>query len=308
MRYLYKGSPCSIRPSILRGNVRLKALVEPGDPERLATGFQFTEGPVWHPDGFLLFSDIPAARIYAWRRDGRVSVWREASGNSNGLTFDRSGRLLACEHGNRRVSAAQPDGTIDVLADTYEGKRLNSPNDLVTRSDGMVYFTDPPYGIEPLPSEQPCNGVYCVRPDGIIVRVLDDFDRPNGLAFSPDEAVLYVDDSRRRHIRAFDVQADGTLQNSRVIADMDHPQPGSPDGMKIDQAGNLYVAGATGVWVFERDGTHLGVIVTPERPSNCAWGDRDGCSLYITARTSVYRVRVSIPGTPPYVAPEGRSG
>jgi gluconolactonase len=286
--------------------VRLKALVEPGDPERLATGFQFTEGPVWHPDGFLLFSDIPAARIYAWRPDGRVSIWREASGNSNGLTFDRSGRLLACEHGNRRVSVAQADGTVVALTDTYEGKRLNSPNDLVVRSDGSVYFTDPPYGIEPLPAEQPCNGVYCVRPDGTILRVLDDFDRPNGLAFSPDETILYVDDSRRRHVRAFDVQADGTLQNSRVIADMDHPQPGSPDGMKIDQAGNLYVAGATGVWVFQPDGTHLGVIVTPERPSNCAWGDDDGCSLYITARTSLYRVRVSVPGTPPYVAGKQR--
>lgn len=280
--------------------MRLKALVESGDPERLATGFQFTEGPVWHPNGLLLFSDIPAARIYAWRRDGRVAVWREASGNSNGLTIDRSGRLLACEHGNRRVSITERDGTVTPLAETFDGKRLNSPNDLVMRSDGTVYFTDPPYGIEPLPSEQPCNGVYRVQPDGTIDRVLDDFDRPNGLAFSPDESVLYVDDSRRRHVRAFDVLPDGTLHNSRVIADMDHPQPGSPDGMKVDQAGHVYVAGATGVWVFEPDGTHLGVIVTPERPSNCAWGDADGRSLYITARTSVYRVRVHIPGMLPY--------
>ena len=283
--------------------MRLKALVESGDPERLATGFQFTEGPVWHPKGFLLFSDIPAARIYAWRPDGRVSVWREGSGNSNGLTIGHDGRLLACEHGNRRVSITEGDDTVVTLADSYEGKRLNSPNDLVMGSDGSVYFTDPPYGIEPLPSEQPCNGVYRVRPDGAVERIFDDFDRPNGLAFSPDGSVFYVDDSRRRHVRAFDVQPDGTFTNSRVIADMDHPQPGSPDGMKVDREGHLYVAGATGVWVFEPDGTHLGVIVTPERPSNCAWGDADGRSLYITARTSLYRVRVTVPGTPPYATP-----
>lgn len=278
--------------------MKLKSLIEPGDPERIATGFQFTEGPVWHPDGYLLFSDIPASRIYRWDPDGTVSVWREPSGNSNGLTFDRQGQLIACEHGNRRVSRTEPDGSVTTLADSYNGHRLNSPNDVVVRSDGLIYFTDPPYGIQPEEREQPCNGVYCIRPDGTITLVADDFDRPNGLAFSPDESILYIDDSPRRHVRAFKVQPDGTLTGGEVIADMDHPQPGSPDGMKIDQEGHLYVTGATGVWVFEPNGTLLGVVVTPERPANCAWGDEDYRTLYITARTSLYRIRVKVPGIP----------
>lgn len=275
--------------------MKLKSLVEAGDPEQLATGFQFLEGPVWHPDGYLFFSDIPASRIYKWS-DGAAEIWREPTGNSNGLTLDLQGRLIACEHSGRRVSRAT-NGTIEPLAEHYEGRRLNSPNDVVVRSDGIVYFTDPPYGIEPEQREQPCNGVYRVLTDGTIERLVDDFDRPNGLAFSPDESILYIDDSPRRHVRAFDVRPDGTLTNSRIIADMDHPQPGSPDGMKIDQQGHLYVTGATGVWVFEPDGTLLGVIATPERPANCAWGD-DYYSLYITARTSLYRIRTKVPGRP----------
>ena len=278
--------------------MKLKSLVEPGDPERLATGFQFTEGPVWMPDGYLLFSDIPASRIHSWSPEGQVEVWREPSGNSNGLTVDRQNRLIACEHGNRRVSRTEADGTVIALADRYQGKQLNSPNDVVVKSDGTVYFTDPPYGIEPKEREQPCNGVYRILPDGAVELLVDDFDRPNGLAFSPDESILYIDDSPRRHVRAFDVRRDGTWTNSRIIADMDHPQPGSPDGMKIDAGGHLYVAGATGVWVFEPDGTRLGVIVTPERPANLAWGDADRKTLYVTARTSLYRIRVKVPGLP----------
>jgi gluconolactonase len=276
--------------------MKLRSLVESGDPELLATGFQFTEGPVWLPDGYLLFSDIPADRIYEWAPDGDATVWREPSGNSNGLTLDRQGRLIACEHGNRRVSRMTADGTVDALVDRYHDNRLNSPNDVVVKSDGTVYFTDPPYGIEPEEREQPCNGVYRILNGGALELMVDDFDRPNGLAFSPDESILYIADSPRRHVRAFDVLPDGSLTNSRVFADMDHPQPGSPDGMKVDEEGHLYVAGATGVWVFEPDGTHLGVIVTPERPANCAWGDPDRKSLYITARTSLYRIRVKVPG------------
>lgn len=276
--------------------MKLRSLVESGDPELLATGFQFTEGPVWLPDGYLLFSDIPADRIYKWVPDGDVTVWREPSGNSNGLTLDRQGRLIACEHGNRRVSRMMADGTVDALVDRYHDNRLNSPNDVVVKSDGTVYFTDPPYGIEPEEREQPCNGVYRILNGGALELMVDDFDRPNGLAFSPDESILYIADSPRRHVRAFDVLPDGSLTNSRVFADMDHPQPGSPDGMKVDEEGHLYVAGATGVWVFEPDGAHLGVIVTPERPANCAWGDPDRKSLYITARTSLYRIRVKVPG------------
>lgn len=276
--------------------MKLKKVVESGDPERLATGFQFTEGPIWLPDSSLLFSDIPANRIYRWTVENNIEVWREPTGNSNGLTLDREGRLIACEHTTRRVSRTEVDGTVVTLADQYQGKRLNSPNDVVVKSDGTIYFTDPPYGIEPEMREQPCNGLYRILVDGTLELLIDDFDRPNGLAFSPDESVLYVDDSPRRHVRAFDVQADGRLTNSRVLADMDHPQPGSPDGMKVDEEGHLFVTGATGIWVFEPDGTHLGVVVTPERPANCAWGDADRKSLYITARTSLYRIRVMAPG------------
>ncbi|NWG22652.1 MAG: SMP-30/gluconolactonase/LRE family protein [Chloroflexi bacterium] len=278
--------------------MKLKSLVEPGDPERIAGGFEFTEGPVWHPEGFLIFSDIPANRQYRWHPGDGVSVWREPTGNSNGLTLDRQNRVIACEHGGRRVSRAEPGAAPVTLADSYGGRRLNSPNDVVMKSDGTIYFTDPPYGIQPEEREQPCNGVYRILPDGTIELLVDDFDRPNGLAFSPDETTLYIDDSPRRHVRAFDVLPDGRLANSRIIADMDHPQPGSPDGMKIDVEGHLYVTGATGVWVFEPDGACLGVIVTPERPANCAWGDADRQTLYITARTSLYRIRTRVPGLP----------
>lgn len=278
--------------------MKLKSLIVSGDPECLATGFQFTEGPIWMPDGYLLFSDIPADRIYKWTPEEGARVWREPSGNSNGLTLDRQNRLLVCEHGNRRVSRVEADGTLTSLADRYRGKRLNSPNDIVVKSDGTIYFTDPSYGIRPEEQEQPFNGLYRILADGTVELLAGDFVLPNGLAFSADESVLYVADSHYRHVRALDVLADGTLTNSRVLADMDHPQPGSPDGMKIDVEGNLYVAGATGMWVFEPDGTCLGIIVPPERPANCAWGDVDRQSLYITARTSLYRIRVKVPGLP----------
>jgi len=279
--------------------MKLRTLIEAGEPDRLATGLLFTEGPLWLPEGKLIFSDIPKDRIYALTPQGDLSVWREPSGNSNGLTLDPQGRLLACEHGNRRVSRTELDGTVVALVDRFEGKRLNSPNDIVTRSDGVVYFTDPPYGIEPEEREQPCNGVYACWPDGLLRRIGEDFERPNGLAFSPDESVLYINDSYHRHVRAFDVRADGTVANSRVIADMDHPQPGSPDGMKVDVEGHLYVAGATAVWVFEPDGELLGWVATPERPANLAWGDADAMSLYVTARTSIYRIRTKVAGLRP---------
>lgn len=276
--------------------MKLKSLIEAGDPEQIATGFQFTEGPVWHPEGYLIFSDIPASRTYTWRPDGTVAIFREPSGNANGLTLDHERYLIACEHSGRRVSRVAADGTAVTLVDSYGGKRLNSPNDVVVKSDGTIYFTDPPYGIEPEQREQPCNGLYRITLKGELELLIDDFDRPNGLVFSADESLLYVDDSPRRHVRVFDVRPDGTLANSRIFADMDHPQPGSPDGMKIDTEGHLFVTGATGVWVFEPDGTCLGVITTPERPANCAWGDADRQTLYITARTSLYRVRTTVPG------------
>jgi gluconolactonase len=283
--------------------MKMKSLIESGDPELLDTGFEFTEGPLWMDDLGLLFSDIPADKIYKWTEEGGTKIWRDGSGNANGLAQDIEGRLIACEHGTRRVSRTDSDGSVITIASEYQGGRLNSPNDIVTHSSGQIYFTDPPYGIEEADREQPVNGVYRITLDGDLVLLTDDFTRPNGLAFSPDESTLYIDDSGKRHVRVFDVLPDGDISNSRLFADMDHPQPGSPDGMKVDVEGNIYVAGATGLWVFDPDGHMLGVIVTPERPSNCAWGDKDRQTLYITARTSIFRIRTKIPGIAPGTAP-----
>jgi len=265
---------------------------------RLATGFQFTEGPVWFAEEHcLLFSDIPANLILKMKPDRQVTIFRQPSGHSNGLTRDREGRLIACEHGTRRVTRTEEDGSITVLADKFQGKRLNSPNDVVVKSDGAVYFTDPSYGIKPEQQEQPVQGVYRLLPDGNDLSVVaDDFVKPNGLAFSPDERKLYVDDSARRHIRVCDVAGDGSLSRSRLFHDMNVEQAGSPDGMKVDRYGHVYCTGPGGVWVFDQEGGHLGTVLTPEKPSNCAWGDEEWCSLYITARTSVYKIRVNSPG------------
>jgi gluconolactonase len=266
--------------------------------ERLATGFNFTEGPVWFYDGeYLLFSDIPKNRILKLASDGRVTTFRQPSGNSNGLTRDREGRLIACEHGNRRVSRTERDGKMTVVAESFQGKKLNSPNDVVVRSDGCIYFTDPPYGIKPEQQEQRIQGVYRLSPDMRELSLLvDDFERPNGLAFSPDEKKLYINDSARRHIRVFDVASDGFLNNGRLFSDMNVGAPGAPDGMKVDVRGRVYCTGPRGVWVFDQRGLHLGTVITPEKPANCAWGGIDWRSLYITARTSVYRIRASTPG------------
>jgi gluconolactonase len=226
-----------------------------------------------------------------------VEIFREPSGNSNGLTRDRKGRLIACEHGNRRVTRTEKNGSIKTLADKFQGKKLNSPNDVVTKSDGAIYFSDPSYGIKLDEQEQPVQGVYHLSPDGKeLSLVADDLARPNGLAFSPDEKKLYIDDSERRHIRVFNVQDDGSLSGGAVFYDMNVSTPGAPDGMKVDVEGHVYCTGAGGVWVFDAQGKHLGTIVTPEKPSNCAWGDDDWQSLYITAVTSVYKIRVNTPG------------
>ncbi len=270
----------------------------PRQINRLATGFRFTEGPIWHHSGgVLLFSDIPADTIYQLESDGGVSIFRQPSGHANGLTSDRQGRLIVCEHGNRRVTRTEFDGTITVLAHTFEGKPLNSPNDVVVAKDDSIYFTDPPYGIKPHQQQQPVQGVYHISPDGHLTRVVDDFDRPNGLAFNLDGTQLYIDDSsKRRHVRVFDVQPDGTLSNGRLFYNMASDKSGSPDGMTVDSQGNLYCTGPGGIWVFDASGQHLGTIVLREQPSNCTWGDHDNCSLYITACTSVYRIRCSQPG------------
>ena len=266
---------------------------------RVATGFRFTEGPVWFSRGnYLLFSDIPANTIFKLSANGLVSVFRKPSGHSNGLTIDGVGRLITCEHGTRRVTRTEPNGFVTVMADRFEGKRLNSPNDIVVKSNGTIYFTDPPYGIKPNQQEQPIQGVYKLVPDTTdMVVVVSDFEKPNGLAFSPDEKTLYIDDSStRRHIRAFDVLPNGNIANGRLFHDMSNEEKGNPDGMKVDRNGTLFCTGPGGVWVFHPKGQHLGTIVTPEKPANCAWGDDDLRTLYITAKTSVYAIRVNTPG------------
>jgi gluconolactonase len=281
-----------------KGTIVKETDLQAGEVERLATGFKFVEGPVWQREGYWLFSDIPSNRIHRISPQGSVKIYREPSGNSNGLTINRAGRLLACEHGNRRVSISDIGGSEETLVDSYEGKRLNSPNDVVVHSNGAVYFTDPPYGIKPPDQmEQDHAGVYRVDPDGEIQLLVADFEKPNGLAFSPDESVLYIDDSHHQHIRAFDVAADGTLSNGRLFADLAHESDGVPDGMKVDQEGNVYATNSLGIWVHDHHGEFLGLITLPEIPANCAWGD-DGQSLFITARTSVYRVRTTVPGVP----------
>ena len=292
--------------------------------EKLAGGFLFTEGPVWVPrtdetDGYLLFSDPNNNVIYRWTQDGQLSIFMTKSGyrgvdiseygqpGSNGLTLDAQGRLTINQHGNRRVVRMEKNGQLTVLADRYEGKRLNSPNDLVYKSDGALYFTDPPFGLpkffDDRRKELPYSGVYRVSPDGQQVKLLTtDLKGPNGLAFSPDEKYFYVDDwdPEKKIIMRYDVQPNGTLADGKVFFDMTSAEgEDALDGMKIDQRGNLYVSGPGGLWIISPEGKHLGTIVGPEHPHNFAWGDDDGKTLYLCARTGLYRIRLNIPGIRP---------
>ncbi|MBM3215870.1 SMP-30/gluconolactonase/LRE family protein [Candidatus Poribacteria bacterium] len=268
--------------------------------ERVATGFLFVEGPVWDTKrARLIFSDIPADRQYQWREGAtEAALYREPTGNSNGLTIDHAGALLNCEHSGRRVSRlGMDDGSLVPLAARYNGKRLNSPNDLVVHSSGAIYFTDPPYGVRSEDRELNFQGVYRLDPDGTLTLLADDFDRPNGIALNADETVLFVDDTSRQHVRAFDVGADGSVSNGRVHAEMDPSLgPGVPDGLKVDIEGNLYMTGPAGIWVFNASGKPLGVLRVPEVAANLAWGGADKRWLYITASTSLYRVRLKIAG------------
>ena len=255
-------------------NPGLHELIGPDTPvERVASGLGFTEGPVWR-GGTLLFSDIPNNRIARWRRlpEG-PEVTTYATGRSNGLTLDRQGCVLAAEHGGRCVSRVADDGRRTVLAERFDGKRFNSPNDIVVKSDGAIYFTDPPYAVQPatpgvarpegwwkaaIPGKElSIHGVYRIAPDGSLRLVAEDFALPNGLAFSPDESVLYIDDSAHKHIRAFDVSSDGSLTKGRIVLDMASSDPGVPDGMKIDLKGNVFCTGPGGLWVCRADGTFL---------------------------------------------------
>ena len=281
--------------SLIKYDAGLSDLVESTEIERISGRHEFTEGPAWHPDGYLVFSDIPANRICFWTQEG-TKTYRKPSGNSNGLYFDRELRLVACEHGNRRVSRTEKDFAVIALAERFQAKRLNSPNDVVECSDGSIYFTDPPYGVEAKDRELDIQGVFRISRAGELSLAAGDFDKPNGLAFSPDEQTLYIDDSGRRHIRAFDVLSDGSFTNGRLFAEMHSHEPGSPDGMKIDVDGRVWCAGAEGIWVFDPSGKRLGILATPEKPSNCCWGEADRRTLFVTAKSSVYRVRARVAG------------
>ncbi len=283
-----------------------------GEPEELATGFLFTEGPLWSPAGWLYFVDIRRSQLLRLSPGRDTDVIREDTGEGNGLTFDLQGRLIMCEGANRRLTRTERDRSITVLADRWEGKRFHKPNDVVGRSDGSIYFTDP--GLRTPPEEREIGffGVFRVSPDGQVLLATDECEYPNGLAFSPDESVLYVAISRQdegcfaeeergevcahRKIRAFDVAPDGSLSNNRVFADMSSAEPGVPDGMKVDTEGNVFCTGNGGTCVFDKEGHYLGTIRTPEIPANCAFGGSDMRTLFFTARTSVYRVRVKVPG------------
>ncbi len=272
----------------------------------IATGLRWAEGPVWIGDmNCLLFSDIPNQRIMRWVPGGSATVFREPSNFANGHNRDRQGRLISCEHGARRVTRTETDGSITVLADAYRGKKLNSPNDLVCHSDGSIWFTDPTYGIMSdyegfrATPEQPTRNVYRIDPTGALSVVCDDFTQPNGLAFSPDETMLYIADSAAshdptlpRHIRAFDVQND-TLKNSRVFA---HIDKGIPDGIRTDIFGNLWSSAADGIHCFGPEGTLLGKILIPEVVSNLCFGGPRRNRLFITATTSVYAVYLATTG------------
>ncbi|HYT68719.1 MAG TPA: SMP-30/gluconolactonase/LRE family protein [Vicinamibacterales bacterium] len=304
------GTLSSVEADVLRLDPAIDAIVPRGARiEKIAGGFGFTEGPAWSPDGYLLFSDPNNNQIYRWTPDGQVSVYRTNSGysgadiaeygqpGSNGLAFDREGRLTVDEHGNRRVVRIEKNGTVTVLADRFEGRRLNSPNDLVYKSDGALYFTDPPFGLpkafDDPRKELPFSGVFRLA-DGKLTVVASDLKGPNGIAFSPDEHYLYVTnwDTSRKIVMRYEVAADGSLANGCVFFDITGaPGEEALDGVKVDPAGNLFVSGPGGVWIISAAGRHLGTIRAPELPANMAWGDADGRTLYMTARTGVYRLR-----------------
>ena len=296
---------------------RLHEVVDPeAEVEQVATGFEFTEGPVWNGiEGFLLFSDVSGDVTVRWSEDDGATDWRRPSGHANGLVYDAEHRLVACEHDRSVVTRTELDGSVSVVASHYDGKELNSPNDVCVSSDGAVWFTDPhpsgrtaDWGIE-RDAELDFRGVFRITPGAAEPALLTaELDFPNGLCLSPDERRLYVNDSWRMQIRVFDVRPDGTVENNRLLLTEPGPgtfQDGIPDGMKCDELGNLYCTGPGGVWVISPEGEHLGTIGIPEPASNMAFGGPGWSTLYVTATHSVYRVRLRVRSAPLPHAPDG---
>jgi gluconolactonase len=333
------GSPAEATSAIVPTIERLDPtldLIVPAQArlEKVATGFTWTEGPVWIQSGYLMFADIPSNSIRTWTPGAGASIFMQPSGyqgsapydgpepGSNGMTLDRSGRLTVAGHAQQnvwRLERIDAKAQITILADTYQGKRLNSPNDLVYKSDGSLYFTDPPYGLRTQKDDDPAkqlqvNGVYRIpsaadqkpgaEPSRTQLQLLiKDLPRPNGVAFSPDEKYLYVNNSEPKKIwMRYTVRRDGTLTDGMLFCDAtSDTRPGAPDGMKVDQKGNLYSAGPGGVWIFSPDSKHLGTIDFPEKVANVAWGDTDYKTLYVTASSSIYRISLKIPGVYPQI-------
>jgi gluconolactonase len=311
----YAITPSEVNVEVVRNDPAINEIVPPNAKIiKLAEGFKFTEGPVWIRDGnYLLFSDPNNNRIYKYTPDGQLSIFREKSGyagadiaeygqpGSNGLTVDPQGRLTINQHGNRRVIRVDTDGDT-VLADRYDGKRLNSPNDLVYRSDGTLFFTDPPFGLPKFDKdprkELPYSGVFSLH-NGKLRLVSTDMTGPNGIAFSPDEKYLYVGDwdDLKKVIYRYVVNADGTLKNGSIFFDMTNAAGDDAiDGIKVDARGNLFVSGPGGLWVISPKGKHLGTIIAPMHPHNMAWGDPDHQTLYLTAKSGLYKIRLNVNG------------
>lgn len=286
---------------------KLYSLIERGYKiEKISTGFDFTEGPVWNKEKeFLLFSDIPGNARIKWSEKNKIEEVIKPSNKCNGMTYDKEGNLIVCEHVTSTVVKEYPDGRRETIASHYEGKELNSPNDVIVAKDGSIYFTDPTYGRMEgsgfgRKKELDYQGVYRINPgSGKLELLVSDFKQPNGLCLSPDEKVLYVDDSKLYHIRAFDVKSEGSITNGRVFFDnicSSDTESSSPDGMKCDELGNIYVAGHGGIWIISPRAEYIGLIELPEVVSNLNWGGKNWDILYITASTSIYRLKMKIKG------------
>ena len=285
-------------------NQQFDSLIAPDAAiELIAEGFSFTEGPLWNSKGnYLLFSDIPVNKIYKWSAINGVEVYRQKSNFSNGLTYDSEGSLIACEHQSRSITRELPGGDIVTLASHYQGKKLNSPNDVIASSDGSILFTDPIYGLRagmggPADQELPFQGVYWIKPtNNELELITDSIERPNGLAFSPDEKTLYIADTVRQHLRVFTVDDNWLISGGQIWAELwDDSVVGRPDGLKVDQNGNVFCVGPGGVWVFNPKAELLGRIYLDDKTSNLAWGE-DGHSLFITCSSKVYRLKCKTNG------------